>query len=270
MKKSLTLIASTLMVGSAFSANAATPYKSDFEITLGAFYSSSIDTQIKLNGHGPLSKGHTFDLEDVFGLDEDKMLGFGEVLYRFNERHSVEGSYFNLDREGDRSAQRDITIGNTTFLINTSLETELDFEVYKLSYIYTFMSTSDYALGAALGLHITDIGFNIKGTLNNLTTESDASELTAPLPVVGLRGDWRISDNWIIDSSVDYFYLSLDDYEGGLIDLGVAIEYDKFEYVSVGVGWEYYKIDLDVDKERFDGELDFEYYGPMVYLKGRF
>ena len=270
MKKCLSLIASALLVGCTFSASAASPFKSDLEITLGAFYSSSIDTQIKLNGNGPLSKGHTFDLEDAFALDDDKILVFGEVLYRFNERHSVEGSYFDLSREGDRRAQRDITLGNTTILINTSLETELDFEVYKLSYIYTFMSTSDYALGATLGFHITDIGFDIKGTLNNLTTERDASELTAPLPVVGLRGDWRISDNWIIDSSVDYFYLSWDDYEGSLLNLGLAIEYDKFEYVSVGVGWEYYKIDVDIDKKRFDGELDFEYYGPMLYLKGLF
>jgi len=269
----LLLITSSLVLSlSSFSSYAANPFKDNTEITIGGFF-PAVDTSARIDSNSG-SVGDTLDFEDVFGLDENDSSIFGGIEYRFNDRHAIEATYFNLNRDASKTLSSDVTLGDETYTVGSAVDSKFDYSVYRASYIYNALTTEDYAIGVALGLHITDVDLAVKAQLSSGSTtvsaESEISQMTIPLPVLGLRANWRIAENWIIDSTLDGFALSYDDYDGYLFNFGAAIEYDRFEHVSIGAGWDYYNLNLEADKNNFNGEIDYEYSGPTVYLKGRF
>jgi len=269
LSNSLTILLLSIF---SLSAYADTPFKNKLEVTLGAYF-PSIDTSVRIDSNQH-DVGHRFDLEDIFGLDDSETYGFGGLEYRFNDRHALELTYFDLSRDADKSISKDITIGDNTYSAGASLETEFNYEVYRASYIYNILTNKDYAVGLGIGLHITKIGISVEtnSSLGSLTgsNKAELEDTSLPLPVLGLRGNWRIADNWIIDSNIDGFALKYDDYKGYLLNVGLALEYDRFKYVSFGAGWDYYNLNVEGDKDKFNGEIDYEYSGPMFYMKGRF
>ena len=41
-------------------------------------------------------------------------------------------------------------------------------------------------------------------------------------------------------------------------------------WVGVGIGYNSFKVDVDVEKDRFNGSLDWTYNGPMIFYSASF
>lgn len=236
-----------------------------FSISLGAFITDR-DTKSTINGSGG-DPGTDVDLEGDLGLSSSDTVFRVDGYYKFNERHRIDFSWFDLSRSASKLIDREIEWNDTTFPINTTLNTNFNLAIYKVAYTWSFLQSEKSFLGATAGLYIADIG-------NRLDAPSigsrEGASVTAPLPVLGLRGQYYLAPKWSIAASGEFFLFQYDDWDGDLIDLYIGLDYQAFNNISFGIGINQVTFDLGVTKTNFSGNVDWGYTGGLIFVRAHF
>jgi len=104
----------------------------------------------------------------------------------------------------------------------------------------------------------------------NIGTYSSQS-LTAPLPVVGFRGEYGINDRWTLRGSFQWFGVDLTDVSGHFTDTYAGVDRRFGKRFSVGLAYDTVGLNIDVSKtEHLKGSLDWGYNGWLLYFKTDF
>jgi len=232
-----------------------------FSISIGAFFT---DRESKTRVDGEAGRGTDVDLEDDLGLRKSDTVFRVDAYWRFAEKHRFDFSAFDLSRSSSKQIEREITWEDTTYPIRSTVETEIDLAIYKAGYTWMFLKRDRSFLGATFGLYIADIGARLSAS-GGASVESN--DLTAPLPVIGLRGEYRFADRWALRGSGEIFTVDYGDYEGSLYDVFVGLDFSVAKTIAVGVGINSVKLDVGVSKNSFQGDLEWQYDGALAYLK---
>ncbi|MEH6355148.1 MAG: hypothetical protein V7760_03875 [Marinobacter sp.] len=81
----------------------------------------------------------------------------------------------------------------------------------------------------------------------------ESNDLTTPLQVIGLRGEYRFADRWALRGSGEIFAVDYGDYEGSLYDVFVGLDFSTTKTIAFGVGINAVELDVGVSKRRFQG-----------------
>jgi hypothetical protein len=237
-------------------------------ISLGSFVSSTT-SGVKLSANGV---GVTIDVEDALGLETTTTVFRAGGLWRFsdNRRHRADLSWFALRRDGHRQIGQDIVIDGVTYPTGTTVNAGFDIDVYKASYSYSFLMDDRMDIGAAVGLYVMPLKFelNASGLINNQVSES----ITAPLPVFGLRADFALTPKWFLLTRADIFYLEYQQFKGAIYDSSVAVEYKAFKRVGIGASLETFNVGVEAEGEDYPeidlvGKIEYRYIGAMLYAR---
>ena len=231
-------------------------------VSLGVFLTSR-DSETRIDGQIPDS-GTPVDLENDLGFDKSDTVFRVDGYYRFNDKHRIDASVFDLSRSASKQIEGEIDWNDTVYPIDTVVNASLDLSVYKLAYTWSFMRRDNGYLGVTGGLYVADIGTSLSAEANAL---SSSGGVTAPLPVFGLRGQYDISEKWSLRGSAEIFALEYNDYSGSLYDVYAGLDYQVSDHVAVGVGLNSVRIDVGVDKANLSGDLDWQYDGGLIFLK---
>jgi hypothetical protein len=242
-----------------------------FGANFGVFI-SAVDSTLRF-GSGI---GLDLDVEDFLGLDTSNFVFRADALWRFtdNRRHRVDFSWFSLNRSGDRQILEDITVelDGEEILIpaGTKVESFLDLDIYELTYSYSFFQDDRIDLAAGLGLYIMPIDFGLSAT--GLVDEEGGENFTAPLPVLGLRMDIAVAPDWFIRTGTQAFYLEYDNFTGSILKVDAAVEYNPWEHVGIGLGFDALNISVEAEGEdwpgvNLNGKINFKYAGMQLYLR---
>jgi len=241
----------------------------DFSFRAG-FYNISANTRIRLDALGGLV-GTNIDLEDDLDLDDNKSTYYLSFAWRMTGRHFLEFEYFNLNRRGAATLTAEIEFGDETFDIGAEVKSFFDTDVTRVSYAYLLKDTDKYAFALSAGLHITDLNTGITEINSQFAEDTIAvAAVTAPLPVIGVTGAWRINDKWFMYGRVQIFRLTFDDFSGRLDHASAKLEYKMFEHVGIGVGYDLFAMGVDVNRKHWNGDVTFSFKGPILYLVGQF
>ncbi|MFL1484054.1 hypothetical protein [Marinobacter sp. LN3S78] len=232
-----------------------------FSISVGAFFTDR-ESQTRIDGEA--GRGTDVDLEDDLGLTKSDTVFRVDGYWRFAEKHRFDFSAFDLSRSSTKQIDKEIVWNDTTYPINSTVEADLDLTIYKAGYTWMFLKRNRSFLGATVGLYIADIGAELS-TSGGGSVESD--DLTAPLPIIGLRGEYRFADRWSLRGSGEVFAVDYGDYEGSLYDLFAGLDFSVTETIAIGVGVNSVKLDVGVSKDNFQGDIDWQYDGALAYLK---
>jgi len=233
-----------------------------YSISLGVFLT---DRASKTRLDGSLGdSGSDIDLESDLGLNRSDTVFRIDGYYRFNERHRIDISAFDLSRSKTRVIDEEIEWGDTVFPVNVSIASQFDLAIYKLAYTWSFMRRDKGYLGLTAGLYIASVGAKLNAA-DIGSVESDS--LTAPLPVVGLRGQYELSEKFSFRASGEIFSLEYEEFDGTLVDLYAGIDYQISEHVAVGLGVNSVTFDIGISKNSFEGNLDWRYDGGLLFLK---
>ncbi|MFT5371830.1 MAG: hypothetical protein ACI9R7_001370 [Lysobacterales bacterium] len=63
------------------------------------------------------------------------------------------------------------------------------------------------------------------------------------------------------------FAIEYGDYTGSLYDIYAGVDYQLFEHVALGVGFNSVQLDVGVTKQNFSGDVDWQYDGGLLFLK---
>jgi hypothetical protein len=242
-----------------------------FGANIGVFI-SAVDSTLRF-GSGI---GVDLDVEDFLGLDTSNTVFRADALWRFtaNRRHRVDFSWFSLNRSGDTNALDDIKVevdGEEIVIpAGTELESFLDFDIYQLTYCYSFFQDDRIDLAAGLGLYVMPINFGFKAT--GIIDEEGEESFTAPLPVVSLSMDIALTPQWFIRTGGQVFYLEYEKFTGSIMKFDAALEYNPWEHVGIGVGFDTLGVRVEAEGEDWpgidlNGKLDFNYAGLQLYLR---
>jgi len=244
-----------------------------FNLAIGTFILSS-DTEIQLDGES--GQGTIVDWERSLGDDADQTRFRIDGFWRFADRHKVRMLWFNNTTSKTRTLDEEIDWGDATYPVNAEVKAEFSFDIYELAYEYAFLRRDNYELSGTIGLHWTTMSAALKGEASFVggepvsgTVRSEGS-VDLPLPVIGVRGLWNLSGDFWVDASAQFFSLSIDEYDGSLQDYRVVVLWQPKRWLGVGVGYNQFNVDVDVEKDSFDGSLDWTYKGPILFYSASF
>lgn len=256
----LALAAMTLLTTPAAMAQADDDTK--FSLSLGLFVTDR-ESDTRLDGTEGTS-GTDVDLEADLGLDSSDSVFRLDAIYRFNQKHRLDLSVFDLSRESSNVIQKDIEWNGTLFPIDTTVDSNFDLAIYKLAYTWSFMQRDKGFLGLTAGLYVAKIGTSLTG---QEIGEQESSDVTAPLPVIGLRGRYEFTEKLSFRASGEIFGFKYEDFDGSLYDLYAGLDYQLFKHVAIGLGINSVELDVGVDKQDFTGDLTWKYDGGLLFLK---
>jgi hypothetical protein len=233
-----------------------------FSVSLGLFVTSR-DSKTRLDGQNPGS-GTEIDLESDLGLDKSDSAFRLDSYFRFNEEHRLDFSYFDLSRGASKRLEREIEWDGTVYPLDVTVSADFDLAIYKLAYMWSFMRRDKGFLGLTAGLYVADIQTTIAA---QSIAQRSGNGLTAPLPVIGLRGQYDLTGEWSLRGSAEFFALEYGDYSGSLYDLYAGLDYQLLDNMAVGIGINSVVLDVGVDKRGFSGDLNWEYTGGLLYMK---
>ena len=253
----------TIVFLSSFISNAAQAANEDkYSLSLGVFITDrGSNTRIDASGGMP---GTPVDLEADLGLDTSDSVFRLDGYIRFAEKHRFDFSVFDLSRTSSKMIQKDIEWNGTVFPIDTVVDATFDLSIYKAAYTWVFLQRESGYLGVTAGLYIGDFANTVSAAAIG---ERETAEITAPLPVFGLRGEYHFSDKWSIRASGEIFVFEYDDFDGSLYDIYAGLDYQLFEHVAIGVGINSVKMDIGVTKANANGNLDWQYDGGLMFFK---
>jgi hypothetical protein len=183
----------------------------------------------------------------------------------------VRGMYFQNDRHATRAIEREVEFADATFPLGALVNARSQLTVAQLSYDYAFLRRDNYEIAGGIGVHYVDMALKLDATItapgSQVSRSADGRATTqAPLPVLGLRGLWRLSDAFYISAQVQYFYLELDPYSGSLIDLKASAVWQLADHVGIGLGYNDFGFRFDIqDRRDFDGRLRWDYGGAFAF-----
>jgi hypothetical protein len=243
-----------------------------FSANFGAFI-LAVDTGIRI-GSGT---GLDIDLEEFLDLETSTIVFRTDALWRFtkNRRHRLDFTWFSLNRDGSRQIDEDITFkdknGDTiTIEAGENVKSNFDLDIFEMDYRYSFIQDDRLDLAAGIGLYFMPINYSIQAS--GAVEKNGSEKFAAPLPALGLRLDIAITPQWFIRNSAQVFYAEYDEFKGSLLEFRAAVEYNPWQHVGLGLGFDSLAIHLEADGEDwpgadFEGDVDFKYMGLQLYLR---
>ncbi len=246
-----------------------------FRIAIGGYTIPSMDSSVSLT-EAELGAGVSISPQDTLGLKTEQTVLRLDGYYRFNDKHSLTYSWYSINSSGSKIIEEEFTWidqdGNTvTIPIGASAQTQFDYDIVKLGYLWSFYHSNKVELAAGAGLHITkvSIGLNVDVT-NQGAIDTKDIKTTVPLPVLSFGLTYNVTPKfqWYLKSEA--FAITVDDWEGVYTDGTLGLEYRFWKKIGVGAG--YANNSLQVTEET--GEYKFSYdnriNGLLVYVAGYF
>lgn len=240
-----------------------------FSLNVGGFV-ATLNSDFRL-GSDALGAGIDVSPEDALGLDSSLFVFRADALWRFtnNRRHRFELSYYDLRRASTKNLEADIQINDKIFSAGTTVDTLFDLQVIRVGYSYSLIQDDRIDLGISAGLYVMPIRIKISSTTSG---EIGDEGITAPLPVAGLHFDFAITPKFFLKQSIDVFYFQYQNFQGGLLDTRVGVEYNIWKHFGVGVAYEYFRLQVKAEGQDYPnidlvGKIQFNYGGIMLYGK---
>lgn len=275
MLKMIHCVAVGLMgVTAAFGANAddIRPGQERFEVMLGAFL-PAFNSDVKVDGD--TEEGNRINLGDDLGVNHDEtgyIVGLG---WRFKEKHRIGFTYSSFTLNGSRTIDEEIEIGDTLYPVNATLRTEQKLEIIPITYSYSFINDEKQEFAVTAGIHWTTVTLTVRGeTADQSFQGSSKANADLPLPLFGVRYDRHLNPDWTLGVSASFFSIEFGedqlDAKGSLANARLYGEYHFGGRYSAGLALDGFKLTLDVNKPRWQGDYDYDYWGPQLYMTARF
>jgi hypothetical protein len=236
-----------------------------FEIFVGLYKNNTSSKIIRLPTTG--EPPEEISLEDVLGVNRKDDVLHLEGLLRFAHFHRVQFGYFELGRESTTTLLEDLPIGDEIFPAGTQINVDTSLETWRFAYGFSLMNDAQKELGLLVGMHLTKVDAEIVAPDTGQFVES---ELDTPLPVVGAFGSVALGENTDLMARLEIFRMEFDVYEGSLNAAHIAINHYFTEKLGVGIGYNYFGLNLDSPESGLRGSVELRHYGPILFASFSF
>jgi len=208
--------------------------------------------------------GTDVDFESDLGLESSMSVARFGGYFWFKPRHRFDFSVFDLSRDATRQISETIEFGDDVYQINTVVTTNNDLTIGKLDYTFAVFNRDRGYLGLTGGLYVSSTKISLSAPS---VGSSESESLTAPLPVIGLRGDYEITDRITLHGATQFFHIDTGEVDGRLVDFYIGADYTFGRRIALGLAYNDVSMGISSEDEGFNGSLDWGYDGVLLYLK---
>ena len=236
-----------------------------FEIRLGAFLVSDIQTEMRLDSLLTGRIGSNLDFEKTLGGDSSLSVFRADVDWHFARSHEIAASWYDLKETGSRTLTESISFGDEEFPINATVESEFRTNLFKLAYGYTFNRGARHEFTGLIGAHVLSFEASIK---SNASTREPRFSVTAPLPAIGFAWTAHWSERFTTSVSLQYFGVSLDDgkYSGHFTDGLISAQYRFGRHWGLGAGYNRFELSTELNNDNQRLTVEHKYNGLLFYI----
>ncbi|MEL1256039.1 hypothetical protein AAEO57_19770 [Flavobacterium sp. DGU38] len=240
-----------------------------FKFTAGAFFPVN-NTEVKV-GSNDGDFGNSIDFEKDLGFNKSSESFTGTFEWRISRRSRLGAEYFYLNRTSTKRLEKDIEFGDHTYPVNATVSAFMDNHIARITYGYAFISKPKYEIGVLIGAHVLfgDVGMRLEGATAQLEYR-DNFDFTAPLPDIGLWGEFVLGKKVGLYANINYFAIKINDVDGKLLSYNLSVLYNVYKNFSITAGYTGLNIRVDVEKERTNGYFKWGYNGPTLTLAWAF
>lgn len=241
---------------------------SDFTISGGVFFPRK-EFKLGVNGND-LRPDDPIDWSDSIGYKEDESTFAVDLKWRFGEKWSVSGQYWQTSDSSTATLEEDVHWEDVVFEQGTFVEGGVGLKVARLFFGRTFSTSENHEFGLGAGLHWLELKAHLGGqVLSNIgDTEYYRGSVSAdaPLPNVGGWYTYAFSPKWAVYTRLDWLSASIGDYSGSLWNLGAGVNWAFSDHFGATVAYNYFALDIDVKKSGWKGSADLAQHGPFLAL----
>ena len=234
-----------------------------FMFRAGAYIVDGSNTQFSVSSDvGGL--GTVIDYSRDLGGDTRDTIPRIDAYYRFNERHRIDFTSFAIDRKGTRILAIDppVVIDGEDFS-GGAINSEIKYNLYRLGYGYSFYHSDKAELTVTAGLNVTSYDLKFE---DDTGAKSESADVTAPLPMFGLRMGYAITPKWSVHYVSEAFFIELDDtIKGAMINYELNTEYKIFKNFAIGAGFARLGTSVEVNADDWKGKVSDSYRGYTVF-----
>ncbi|HET6566052.1 MAG TPA: hypothetical protein VFG52_11610 [Xanthomonadales bacterium] len=236
-----------------------------FILTVGGFYPRK---EFKLSVDGE-SSNNQIDFDRDAAVVDSEATGALNFRWKFGEKWSLAGQYYATRDSGQAVLDEDIIFRDNVLRAGSNIGAGADLDLARIFLGREFFTDEPYhEFGLGFGLHWLQIGAYVEGEMfiNDESRGFQRESVSADLPLPNIGGwYWRsLSPKWLLITRLDWFSASIGDYSGSLWNAGVGINYQAWEHVGFGLSYQYFKIDVDVEKNNWLGNVQLTQDGPAL------
>ncbi len=240
-----------------------------FSLDLGVFFP---DRELDLRVNGSLvGDNDEIDFDQRRRVKRGDEIFSAEVSWRFRGRWSVVGQYFKSEDSNRAVLGEDIEWGDVVFGAGSNAAVGTNFSLTRIFFGRQLNTGKSHDVGIGGGLHLFDIGAFIEGTILINGTPSSARRSVssdALLPNISAWYKYSISPRWALRARFDLLSADVGDYDGLLLNVALGVNFRAFEHVGFGLNYNYFELDVGIDKSDWRGDFETIYDG--VYVNASF
>ena len=243
------------------------PYlESGFSLDLGVFFPDR-KLDLRVNGTGS-GTNEEIDFDTGFQLGSADSTFAAEMSWRFRGKWSVVGQYFESSDGVGAVLEEDIEWGDVVFGAGSNAVAGTKFSLTRIFFGRQLDTSRRHDIGIGGGIHWLHIGSFIEGEILVNGTPAAARRsvsVEAPLPNIGAWYKYSISPRWALRSRIDLFSADISDYDGLLDNVSLGVNFQAFEHFGIGLNYNYFELDVGIDKSGWRGNIETIYDGVYVY-----
>lgn len=240
---------------------------SKFRFTPGLFL-TDYNSSFAVTGSG--GEEVEVDFDEVWKTGTSDSRFAGELLWRFGEKWSVAFQYLDSDNSNTVTLQEDIEWEDYTLNAGSTASAGLETNITRVFFGRKFSYGDDHQFGAGIGFHWLDVSIFAEGEffLNGESTGVRREEVSAsaPLPNIGAWYEKAINKRWAWYTRVDWLSASIDEYSGSIVNAAAGVNFQATQHIGLGAAYNFFRINVDVDKNDWHGGVELEQQGPFLYV----
>jgi hypothetical protein len=241
-----------------------------FRLAISGYFLSRYVSSVSLEG--PTGAGISISPEETLGIDIENAVARIEGYYRIRPKHAITYAWYSINSTGSKSVEKDFEWtgpggADIVIPVGAQVTSTLDFNVFKVGYLWSFYRTEKVELALGAGLHVSQL----KLALNASTTipadqSAEKVNTTIPLPVFSFALKYNVTPkyHWYLKSEA--FALQFDDWVGSYSDVTVGLEYRFWKHVALGAGLSRNSLEIEQDGSSYKLRYDYTLNGGLLYV----
>jgi hypothetical protein len=253
-------------------AKAEEPLPSKFRLSVGGYFLTRYTSSISMQDPD-LGAGISISPQDTLGIDIENTVLRIEGNYRYSSKHALTFSWYSINSTGFKTIEGEDLIWEDpdgteiTIPVGAQVSSVLEYDIFKLGYLWSFYHSDKVELGMGAGLHITRVGLGLNSNLAAPPTHKVTSvNTTVPLPVFSFVLKYRVTPEFLWYLKTEAFYLAFDNYAGSYRDTTLGMEYRAWKHVALGAGLSSNSLEIEEDDPNFHLKFNSSISGALLYV----
>ncbi|WP_455204074.1 hypothetical protein [Kaarinaea lacus] len=248
------------------------PELDTFKLALGGYTLARNETDMSLTARN-VGIGASIDPEEALGVESEQTVFRIDGYYRYNPKHSLTYSWYRIKSTGHKSTEKDfewVDDNGDTILIplGARVDSLLEYDIYKLGYLWSFHHTDKVEIAAGAGLHLTRITIGLEAEYNGTDLNARDVSTSVPLPVLSFSMNYNVTRkfNWYLKTEA--FALEFDEWSGIYTDSSLGVEYRVTDNLGLGFGYGTNALEVTQSTDTYDFTFSNRISGFSLYLAG--